>query len=145
MDELQRLVVESACRELIHRGAAAVDGNDAAAFAALFTADGVLERPSGAALHGREAIRGAYASRPADRITRHVVTNILVEPIDAGRARATSTVLLWSGTTKDASGPYGRPAEPRQVLGEFHDNLVQTDEGWRIANRRALFVLHASP
>ncbi|MBL0420092.1 nuclear transport factor 2 family protein [Ramlibacter sp. AW1] len=144
MNELERLTITAACRDVIHRGAAAVDANDADGFAALFTEDGVLERPSGAPLQGREAVRQAYAARAPERITRHLVTNTLVEPDSPTEARATSLVLLWGGNAKDEAGPYGRPAEPRQMVGEFHDVLVRTDQGWRIARRRALFVLHAS-
>jgi hypothetical protein len=45
-------------------------------------------------LRGPDAIRDAYAGRPADRISRHLVTGTLVEVLSADEARATSLVLV---------------------------------------------------
>jgi len=55
LDSLQRLLIVEACRETILRAAAAADANDASAFAALFAANAVLERPNAEAIHGRRA------------------------------------------------------------------------------------------
>jgi ketosteroid isomerase-like protein len=141
MNELERMLIAEACRETILRATAATDANDAAAFARCFTDEAVLERPNTAPVTGRDAIREVYARRPPDRLTRHLVTNILVEAQGPDAARATSLVLLWSGSTHDTIGPQGRPADGRQVVGEFHDELARGPDGWRIARRKALFVL----
>jgi len=144
MDAADRMAIRQACSELVLRAVACVDGNDAARLARLFAEDAVLVRPNGAALHGREAIRDAYAQRPADRITRHLVTNTVVEVESPTRARALSYVLLWTGSATDAAGPNGRPAQPRQVVGEFDDRFSFTpDAGWLIQRREARFVLHS--
>jgi hypothetical protein len=51
--------------------------------------------------------------------------------------------LLWTAVADDAPGPFGRRAQPRQVLGEFADTLrLCSDGAWRIAHRQARFVLH---
>ena len=134
-------VAQQACRDLVVRAAACIDMQDYEAFAALFLPDGELQRPGDSPLHGRAAILAAYRARPADRITRHVVTNTRVDLESESVARVSSLVLLWSGSRSSAAGPYGRPAQPRRVLGEFDDRLVQVDEGWRIARRIARFVL----
>ena len=132
-----------ACRELIEQSVRHVDDGDAEAFSRLFTDDAVLVRPSGAALHGREAIRRSYAARPADRITRHLVTNVVVAVDEHGRARARSSVLLWSGTTDAPATAFGRPADARQLVGEFDDQLQRMPDGaWRLHRREARFVLH---
>lgn len=143
MDELERLLAEQACTRLVLQAAAHVDGGDPAALAALFTPDAVLVRPGGTALHGRAAIQSAYEQRPAERITRHLVSNTLVDLVSATEARAQSQVLLWTGSTADAAGPRGRPASGGPVVGAFDDRFVKTPEGWRIAHRTASFVLHA--
>jgi uncharacterized protein (TIGR02246 family) len=144
MDADERRALQQACSELVLRAAACVDGNDAAGLAQLFAEDAVLVRPNGAALHGREAIQAAYAQRPADRITRHLVTNTVVEVESPTRARALSYVLLWTGSTADAAGPNGRPAQSRQVVGEFDDRFSFTpDAGWLLQRREARFVLHS--
>jgi ketosteroid isomerase-like protein len=142
MDEMQTLLIERACSRLVLLAAAHADHHRAAEFAALFAPDALLSRPNAEALHGREAIREAYAQRPASRISRHVVTNICVDVLSTTEARAISTVLLWAGSADDEPGPRGRPAQAGQVLGEFDDRFVLTPEGWRIVARQASFLLH---
>ncbi|UUZ62154.1 nuclear transport factor 2 family protein [Polaromonas sp. P1-6] len=144
MDDLHNQTIVAACRETVLRAAAAADAGDASALAALFTADAVLERPNAAPIHGRDAIRQAYASRPVERLTRHLVTNTLVDLIAPGEAHVFSLVLVWSGNANDNPGAHGRPADVRQVVGEFRDVLVATNEGWRIARWQAVFVLYTT-
>jgi uncharacterized protein (TIGR02246 family) len=142
MDALQQLLIHHHCRELVLRTAACADAHDAVGLAALFTTDAMLVRPDGATLQGRAAIEAAYRQRPAERITRHLVTNSLVDIESADAARVRSSVLLWSGNSTEPVGPQGRPAAARQLLGSFDDHCVQTPEGWRIARRHASFELH---
>jgi hypothetical protein len=71
------------------------------------------------------------------------VTHTLFRLVSSKEASAVSMVLLWSGNTSDKPGPQGRPADPMQIVGEFHDDFVHTSEGWRIAHRKAQFVLHS--
>lgn len=144
MDPVQRLLIQDACRELVLRSVECADGHDAAGLAALFAPDGVLRRPTGQPLVGRAAIEAAYAQRPRERITRHLVTNTRVEVESATAARARSRVLLWAGSTEDADGPQGRPLRGPQLIGEFADCFVLTGEGWRFASRDASFVLHSA-
>jgi hypothetical protein len=47
-----------------------------------------------------------------------------------------------ANANRPAEGHFGIPAEPRQLIGEFEDQFVRTDEGWRIATRRARFIMH---
>ena len=140
---IDRLLIESACRDLVARAAAFTDAPDAARFAALFTADARLLRPNGDVLDGPAAIEAAYRARPAERITRHLVAHSVVEIESPTAARATSCILLWSGSQGDAAGPFGRPAAARQVVGEFDDRFALAPDGWRIARREARFILHA--
>jgi uncharacterized protein (TIGR02246 family) len=96
MDALQRLLIQDACRELVLRAVECTDAHDAAGLAALFTPDGVLSRPGGQALVGRAAIEAAYAQRPRERITRHLVTNTRVVVESGSAATGRSLVLLWA-------------------------------------------------
>lgn len=131
------------CRDTVLRAARAQDLQDWDALAAWFTEDALLVRPGAEPLHGRAAIRAAYAGRPPGRFTRHLVVSTLVDETAPGLARAHSTVLLWAGHADDAEGPQGRPAQGPQLLGEFDDRLRLEDDGrWRIAERRSSFVLH---
>jgi hypothetical protein len=143
LDEPQRAAICRACELLVLRAAAFIDANEPARLVEVFTVDAVLVRPNGIPLSGHEPIVQAYANRPPDRITRHLVTNTLVEVESPTEACATSYVLLWTGSTDDAAGAQGRPARAPPVVGEFVDRFVHVAEGWRIARRAASFVLHA--
>jgi ketosteroid isomerase-like protein len=138
---LERLLLEADCRALVAETTRCVDAAQPDALALLFTADAVLLRPGAAPLVGRAAIRAAYAERPPNRLTRHLVTHTRITVVDADTVDAASLLLVWSGSSDDAPGPRGRPGQ--QAVGEFDDRLVRTPEGWRIARREARFVLHA--
>jgi uncharacterized protein (TIGR02246 family) len=140
LDEFDTVVAKQACHDLVIRFASCNDKRDAQGLAALFAEDGVLVRPNGDTLTGPAAIAAAYADRPADRITRHLVGNVLIEVTSPTTATGASTVLLWSGSAADAAGPYGRPMKSREVMGEFEDSFVKTSGGWRIARRTARFI-----
>lgn len=142
MNEVDQWLARLACRDVVERSARCVDDGDADGIAALFAPDGVLQRSGGAALQGCEAIRASYAARPADRITRHLVTNTVVD-LDGNTAHARSCVLLWSGSSDDSDSPFGRTAQQRQLIGEFDDLLQQQADGaWRITRRIASFALY---
>ena len=132
----------AACRQLIEHSAYLTDTKDFEAYAALFTEDGQLTRPGGQPLVGRAAMVESYRSRPAERMTRHMVGHCVMEQMGEGRVRAITSVLLWSTTVSQPVEAFGRKAEPRQALGEYCDDLVLTPEGWRIAKRESSFLLY---
>ncbi|MBC8749565.1 MULTISPECIES: nuclear transport factor 2 family protein [Paraburkholderia] len=140
MTALDTILAKQACHDLVVRFALLNDARDTAGLAALFAPDGVMRRPDGTELRGHPAIAAAYSNRPADRISRHHVGSVLIDVESPRSASGTSSVLLWTGSTSDPVGPFGRPAAARQVLGEFHDRFVKTDDGWRIAERVAHFT-----
>lgn len=143
METIEHMLMAHACQQVVLRTAACADANDADQLSALFTEQAVLVRPGAEPLHGREAIRQAYAQRPAERITRHLVSNLLVDVAADRRVRVRSSVLLWSGSRADADGPFGRPAHARHLVGEFDDMLTCNVSGtWLIERREARFALH---
>jgi len=101
---------------------AAYDAGDAAALAALFTADGVFNAPSGAVLKGRDAIEKALAGRIKSGWTKETVTTT-----DAGMA----------GTAVWAAGEYGLVGSGEQAGkqsgGHFGWVLVRDGDAWRAA------------
>lgn len=138
----KRSLAEFACHKLVLRAAEYIDNQDYVAFAALFTPNGELLRPGAELLIGREAIVTAYRTRPADRITRHMITNIRVELVTPTHATARSLVLMWSGQNNDLITYFGRLAHPRQVIGEFCDQLMLEGSEWLFSRRNANFVLY---
>lgn len=139
---LDILAIHMICKDLAVRSACLVDQQNYEALVQLFTPDGSLIRPGGAPLVGREQILASYQSKPAERLTRHFVTNSLVYDADSHSARMTSYVLLWSTNSSAPLESFGRKADARQVAGQFEDYLVCTDAGWRIAQRSASFQMY---
>lgn len=140
--EIEHLLARQACLDLVLRAAACADAGDAPGLSQLFSEDGQLQRPGGETLQGRAAIASAYGQRPAGRLTRHLVTNTLVELQGADQASAHSQVLLWSCDEAAVPTAQGRPAHGRQLVGEFDDRLCRGSDGqWRIARRQARFVM----
>jgi uncharacterized protein (TIGR02246 family) len=136
MNATDVLLIERACERLIADSAVLNDQREWAALAALYAPDGVVVRPNGQRLEGREAIEAAYAGGDPDRVTRHLCANVRVDVDDADSAHATTTVLIMSGTRGDDSNTTYR-------VGEFADSFVRTEEGWRIAERRASLGMNA--
>ena len=127
--------VERLCERLIVDSARYNDLREWAALAALYTPTGVVVRPNGQRLEGRKAIEAAYAAGSPDRATRHLCTNVRVDVDGPDAAHATTTVLIVAGTRSDDPDVTFR-------VGEFADRFERTDEGWRIAERRATLFMN---
>jgi ketosteroid isomerase-like protein len=146
LDEAAVAAIERACMRLVLRSIRVFDGQDWAAYASLFTQDGVFVRANqpDQPLVGREAIRAALAGRPASRLTRHLCTNLEVDVLDAEHARGFCYLLLYAGDTSQPDSAAGRPADGTQRVGEYRDTLVRTVEGWRIGRREGRLTFHCS-
>ncbi|ANS64884.1 hypothetical protein SLINC_2660 [Streptomyces lincolnensis] len=139
MDPLEQLLAERACERLIIDFTHRLDLGEPASVAELFTEDGVWQWPAGNRLiKGRESLRTYFGSRPADRLSRRTMSNILVTVTPPDTATATSYFTTYrvdghtGGTTPVPSGP------PVQV-GHYDDTFHHTPDGtWLLASR----VLH---
>jgi uncharacterized protein (TIGR02246 family) len=134
---LAELLTKQACAELVSRYAQAVNAWDIDAFVSLFVEDGVWQRPGQAPLRGRQEIRAFMESQPVDRVLRHVNGGVLVEVLDAERAR------VWSQTTVYDTG--GTTEVPAPLLGpdmvvEYRDEHILRNGDWRIARRDTTVV-----
>jgi hypothetical protein len=135
--------IERACERLILDFAYFSDKQDYESLAGLFAPEGSMTRPTGDALVGRAAILKSYQSRPAGRMTRHICTNIRITIAAPDRARGFTYAVVYSANTNEPlEAPFGFNAGSRHLIGEFEDEFVLTEEGWRIASRRARFVMH---
>jgi ketosteroid isomerase-like protein len=136
MDEVKAWIAKAAIAELITRYAALNDAGDWDAVAALYTEDGRMSRPTApdTFITGRAAILAGFKSRPP-RASRHFVANILIKLEDETRARATSQIMLFTGTAA-ADGGLPVQSEAPPLVGSFDDTLVKTEGGWRFAQRR---------
>jgi ketosteroid isomerase-like protein len=110
----------------------AVDANDMDAFEAEFTEDCVMTRGEHRVV-GRDTIMRLMRQRSPNRVTRHLVGQVLVELVDEGEATAISYFTLYEGDRSEGEMPYSL-REPAAV-GEYRDVFRLTDGGWRIAER----------
>lgn len=128
---------KAAIAELITRYAVLNDAGDWTSVAALYTADGRMNRPTAPeqVIEGRDAILQSFLARPR-RSTRHVIANVLVTLDDADHARATSQILLFVGQASQDGGPLPiLAAGTTPLIGTYEDRLLRTAEGWRFRER----------
>lgn len=117
-----------------------LDLRDGGGCAALIAVDGVWER-QGKVLRGREAVSGALAERPTGRKTCHLVTNVVVTALGPREAKVDFCLLTFEGAdSQDSAPPVGRPAGIRRCV----DEMVLTDEGWRIARKSSAQVFRGN-
>ncbi|WP_433401120.1 nuclear transport factor 2 family protein [Streptomyces sp. CA-146814] len=139
---LDRLTAERACERLVVQFAHELDLGEPGRVAELFTADGVWEWAEGdRRVEGREALRGYFGARPADRLSRRICTNILVTLTSA--STATATTYFTTYRVDGHSGGMLPPRPPTQV-GHYEDTFRNVDGRW-LLSRRALFLAFGGP
>jgi hypothetical protein len=138
MDEQTIAAVERACVRLVHSYARCADFGETQNAAALFTLQGLLEMPGGRCYAGREAIRKRLEEQPANQVSRHMIGNLLIDPVDADRARGFCYFTLYRGMRNDAAGPLA--SQVPFVVGHYDDEFERTADGWRFSVRRLTFT-----
>ena len=123
----------------------AVDTQEYARLRDIFVEDAAFTRPANPQelIHGVENIVAMFESRPRNRLTQHIVSNIRVRVESADRAVGTCRVLLFTSDVSDPGAPdFGRKASARQLIGTYKDRYVRTKNGWRFAERRGTISFH---
>jgi hypothetical protein len=138
MDPLDRLLAERACERLILDFVRRLDLGEPGSVAELFTEDGFWEWPApgdGRRFEGREALREYFGSRPEDRLSRRVMSNVLVTVDSADTATATSYFTTYRVDGHDG-GPAPIPSGPPVQVGHYQDTFRRTADGsWLLASR----------
>ncbi len=130
---LDRLIAERACERLIIDFVRRLDLGEPGSVAELFTPDGIWEWPDGdRRVAGRDALRRYFGSRPADRLSRRMMTNILVTLTSATTAAATSYLATYR-----VDGYPGGMLPPRLPvnMGHYEDTFSETEGRWLLARR----------
>ena len=133
LDPLSRLLAERDCQRLIVEVVRRLDLGDPGSAAELFTADGLWEWPQGSrTIQGREQLRAYFGSRPVDRQSRRLCTNVLVDVESPTRAQATSYLVTyrvdgWSGMV---------PVPAPTNVGHYEDHFARIDGVWLVARRK---------
>ncbi len=134
LDPMERLLAERACERLILEFVRRLDLGEPGTVCELFTPDGVWEWPyDGRRVEGREALRAYFGSRPADRLSRRICTNIVVTVDSPDTAEATTYFATYrvDGHTDGALIPPRLPAN----IGHYEDTFRRIDGSWLLATR----------
>ncbi|MEU5087911.1 nuclear transport factor 2 family protein [Streptomyces sp. NPDC021356] len=138
MAPLERLRAERACERLIVDFVHRLDLGDPASVAELFVPDGVWQWPppgDGRRVEGRDALRTYFGSRPAGRLSRRVMSNVLVTVASADTATATSYFTTYRVDGHSAARGMVPPGPPVQV-GDYADVFRRTGDGeWLLVSR----------
>jgi uncharacterized protein (TIGR02246 family) len=108
-------------RKLLARYCFAIDARDGDTWADLFTDDGIFHYALGEPLVGRSALREFMTMVPGDR--HHLTMNEIIE-IEGDAATVRAYALVTRATPPVIS-----------AVGDYHDSLVRTADGWRFAKR----------
>ena len=104
------------------------DRFDAAEFSNLFTEDASLSVGS-QTWEGRSNIRARIEGLDKSGSIRHLMSTIRIEPIDELHASGVSYATIYTSAAGSNS------TEGFAIIGEYHDNFVLTDDGWKISKR----------
>ncbi|MEV0094126.1 nuclear transport factor 2 family protein [Streptomyces sp. NPDC050738] len=133
MDPVERLLAERACERLIVEFLHRLDLGNPSTVAELFTSDGVWEWPHGDRfVKGREELRSYFGSRPDDRLSRRMCSNVLVTVESATVASAVSYFATYR--VDGYSGGMLPPRLPANV-GHYEDTFRCVDGVWLLASR----------
>ncbi|MEW2621948.1 nuclear transport factor 2 family protein [Streptomyces sp. NPDC048106] len=135
MDPVQRLLAERACERLILEFVHRLDLGEPAGVAELFTEDGTWRWPppgDGRAVRGRAALREYFGARPADRLSRRLMSNVLVTVASAQTATAVS---YFSTHRVDGYAGGLVPAGPPVQVGHYEDRFRNVGGDWLLASR----------
>ena len=126
----ERRAVEMDVGWIVPRFFMHLDNQEFDRLADLLAPDGVWHR-AGKELRGRAMLLAAMDARGATRRTRHLITNLIVDAIDADHAEAVfySTAFVCTDAAPDVIAPMELPSS----IGTYRATFVRMPDGWRIA------------
>jgi hypothetical protein len=110
-------------QQLYARYCHAIDGGDPEGWAATFTANGVLE--AGTVRQQGGAALAEFARGLSQYKMRHWTNNLVLEPAEGGASGRCYLVAYLLGGDQPVIS----------TTGIYHDDLVDTPEGWRFQKR----------
>ncbi|WP_330461823.1 nuclear transport factor 2 family protein [Streptomyces sp. NBC_00820] len=133
MDSLEELLAERACERLVLGFVHRLDLGEPPTVAELFTEDGSWRWPAGRrTVEGRPALRDYFGSRPADRLSRRLMSNVLVTATSPDTAHAVSYFSTYRVDGYDGGMV---PAGPPVQVGHYEDAFRRVDGTWLLASR----------
>ncbi len=135
MTDLQAEHIRRECERVFMEIAWLTDHGPQHAIAQIFADDGELDR-DGTVLRGRAALLDLYAKRPASLMTRHLVSNVIVSLLSNERAVCQAYATVYRFRTADGSIPVPPvTCDGPESIVEYEDQMVRTNEGWKVGRR----------
>tara|TARA_R110002110_G_scaffold205066_7_gene417328 strand:+ start:487257 stop:487658 length:402 start_codon:yes stop_codon:yes gene_type:complete len=120
--------------EMAHRYGDIIDDKDWAALGRIFTEDAVFEVVNLVTMTGLADIR-RYMREEGRHPLAHLITNVYVEASPSGVRLCSRGVFPVNSS--------GGGAGHRVFYGSYYDEVVRTQEGWRVRHR--IFSTHRLP
>ena len=120
--------IHQQCIDLVLGYAYHRDNFNAEEFSQLFTEDASLT-VGGQTWVGREEIRGRIQELRNGSTIRHLMSTMRIVPDGEDRATGVSYVTIYNAP------PGVTEVEGFLLIGEYHDEFVRTEEGWKIQTR----------
>lgn len=127
---------EHACERLAIASYSLMDQGRYEETAALFTEDATWVR-GGKPVEGRSGILASLNQRPITDISRHLVTNVLVQLVSADEAEATACFVPLRGARRE-DGSVAMP--PITNVGDLSFRFRREADGWRISHLRPTMI-----
>ncbi len=141
MNDSERRLIESECRDLVVQLCQLSDHGEKEKAVQCFTPDGTWIR-GGKPFTGRAEMLQSFRGSPT-QVIRHLTANILITAKDEKSAEGVTYYLAFHNDPGTAPPKLPLPLEPFS-LGEWHDKFVRTAEGWRISHREVKRFFQAS-
>jgi SnoaL-like domain len=137
MNQDQTRAIEHDLRGMLDRFFVLLDAHDGDGAAKLFTDDVEWATQRGGIIKGPAGVAKNISERPAGYVSRHCLTNFVVDAKDENTAETTGYVLVFGIDTgpEPPKGPAPLGA-PRSIL-TYHSKFRRTPAGWRIAAQRS--------
>ena len=134
MDADQRRKIQQECRDIIVNLVTLSDRGSADEALAYFVADGVWVR-GGKPMAGHPQLLAYFNDRTPGMLTRHLVSNMMIDVIDDRTATGLSYYTAYVHDSGPAALTLPAPLGIPFSVGEWHDRFRLTDNGWRIVHR----------
>ena len=145
MDRDQERAIEWDCQKTMRQYYDYVDHRDFDSAANLFTED-IDWFSHGVKLQGRKELREGLQAALGEGTIRHVLSNTVVNVIDADNAELNEYHTLYyvaDAEFENVDGPLAFEVPDRVI--DCYAALRRTPEGWRIAKRRAPIIFRRNP
>jgi hypothetical protein len=112
-----------------------LDECDYESLTALMTADGLWHR-QGKELRGRAMIMEEMKARPVGFVTRHIVSNFVVDTTGPDHAAASLYITVFAHQAEAGASPPHPMALPN-IVGVYRIKALRQADGWRLQEIRS--------